>query len=149
MTDVICPKCGTNIPTIAKFCPNCGTIKPIEAPAVPKPQPVQPQPVQPLPPQPKPINSPSRSMNGSFDTLFSNNFILLGTLIGILLAWIGRNIMAYTFGMANSFGQSLQALGFFAIGIFLIGGGIINKNLDKYIKLGMIIGGSIVVAMGL
>lgn len=149
MTDVNCPECGTKISAKAKFCPNCGAPKPVAAVQPAQPQPVQQQPMQPQAPQPQSVNAPPRSTNGTFDTLFTKNFIVMGTLVGILLAWIGRNIISYTWGMANSAGQSLHSLGFFAIGIFLIGGGIVNKTIDKYIKVGMIVGGSIVVGMGL
>ena len=84
------------------------------------------------------------------DCIFSKTFIVLGTAFGILLVWIGNII--FTYGLEGMFkGElgSLQAagtlntLGFASICLFLLGGGIANRNIDKYVRLLMILGGVI------
>jgi len=146
MTDDKCLKCGTKIPKEARFCPSCGVVKAIETP-----QPVQPQPVQSQQMQPQPVQSPSRPMYETLGPLFSKNLIIVGVLIGILLAWIGTIIATFA-GMNLSLARAsliLNNLGFVFIGLFLTGGGIINKDIDKYVRLGMIVGGAITLGMGI
>ncbi len=157
MTDGNCLKCGTKIPKGAKFCPSCGTVKAVETSQLVQPQPVQPQPVQ-----PQPIQSPSRPMYETLGPLFSKNLIIMGVLLGILLAWVGTIIGIFaggtvtfgagtfsTGGALTNAGLVLNSLGFVFIGLFLTGGGIINKDIDKFVRLGMIVGGAITIGMGL
>jgi len=151
MTDDKCLKCGTKIPKEARFCPSCGAVKGIETPQPVQSQPVQPQPVQPQPVQPQPMQSPSRPMHETLGPLFSKNLIIMGTLLGILLAWIGTIIATFA-GIDLSLARAsliLNNLGFVFIGLFLTGGGIINKDIDKYVRLGMIVGGAITLGMGI
>jgi len=158
MTDDKCLKCGTKIPKEARFCPSCGAVKGIETP-----QPVQSQPVQPQPVQPQPMQSPSQPLYETLGPLFSKNLIIMGVLLGILLAWIGSIIGIFAVGTVTigamtvnaggdaltNAGLVLKSLGFVFIGLFLTGGGIINKDIDKSVRLGMIVGGAITIAMGL
>ena len=134
MTDGNCLKCGTKIPKGAKFCPSCGAVK-----AVGTSQPVQPQ----------PMPSASRPMHEALEPLFSKTLIIVGVLFGILFAWIGRNIaVGGGFGLI-SVATYIRSLGFFAMSLFLMGGGIVNKDIDKYVRLGMIIAGAITISMGI
>ena len=137
MTDDKCLKCGTKIPKEARFCPSCGAVKAIETP-----QPVQSQPVQ-----PQPMPSPSRPMYETLGPLFSKNLIIMGVLIGILLAWIGEIVARFTIYLGA--GWILNSLGFVFVGLFLTGGGIINKDIDKFVRLGLIVGGAITLGMGI
>ena len=144
MVEVACPKCGTKVPEGGKFCLSCGV--PIVGRAANPPPAPAPAPVQPM-----------KQMGGLLDTLFSKTFIILGALLGILLVWIGN--MIFNFGVENLFTKGeftithialiLNSLGFAVIIVFLIGGGISNKNLDKYIRLGMILGGIFLLGMNL
>ena len=146
MTDDKCLKCGTKIPKEARFCPGCGAVKVIETP-----QPVQSQPIQSQQMQPQPMPSPSRPIHETLGPLFSKNLIIMGTLLGILLAWIGTIIATFA-GMDLSLARAsliLNNLGFVFIGLFLTGGGIINKDIDKSVRLGMIVGGAITLGMGI
>ena len=164
MTDDKCLKCGTKIPKEARFCPSCGAVKGIETPQPVQSQPVQPQPVQPQPVvQPQPMQSPSQPIHETLGPLFSKNLIIMGVLLGILLAWIGSIIGIFAVGTVTigamtvnaggdaltNAGLVLKSLGFVFIGLFLTGGGIINKDIDKSVRLGMIVGGAITIAMGL
>ena len=147
MTEDKCLKCGTIIPKEAKFCPNCGAVKVIETPQTVQPQTVQPQPIQTQPVQPRPMPNPSRPMYETLGPLFSKNLIIVGILIGILIAWIGEIVARFTIYL--SAGWVLNSLGFVFVGLFLTGGGIINKNLDKFVRLGLIVGGAITLGMGI
>jgi len=132
MVGETCAKCGAKIPAGGKFCLECGT--PVGAQQAPAAAPVQ---------------APARG--GFFDTLFSKTFILVGALLGILLAWIGSVIFAFGGAEANIYrlGVVLNSLGYAALSIFLIGGAISNKSLDKFVRLGMVFGGAVLLAMGL
>ena len=147
MTDDKCLKCGTKIPKEARFCPSCGAVKGIETPQPVQSQPVQPQPVQPQPVQPQPMQSPSRPIHETLGPLFSKNLIIMGTLLGILLAWIGEIVARFTIYLGA--GWILNSLGFVFVGLFLTGGGIINKDIDKFVRLGLIVGGAITLGMGI
>ena len=142
MTADKCLKCGTKISKEARFCPSCGAVKAIETPP-----PVQSQPVQPQPVQPQSMQSPSRPMYETLGLLFSKNLIIVGVLIGILFAWIGEIVARFTIYLGA--GWVLNSLGFVFVGLFLTGGGIINKDIDKYVRLGLIVGGAITLGMGI
>ena len=140
MAENICANCGNKVPAKAKFCLSCGAqvtqaTQPQQAPA---PAPVQ--------PRPAPVSrAPAAPIGDIFNTLFTKQLILAFVLLGILLAWIGR-IVALFFADA---GIAINSIGFAAAGIFLVGGGITNNNLDKYVKLGMVVGGAAVLGLGL
>ena len=133
MVEVACPKCGTKVPEGGKFCLSCGV--PIKGGAAnPAPAPVQ----------------PMRQMGGLLDTLFSKTFIILGALLGILLAWIGGIIFIFSTDLTGLRAAIvINSLGFAAMGIFLIGGGIANNKMDKFVRLGMIFGGSVLIGWSL
>ena len=148
MTDDKCLKCGTKIPKEARFCPSCGAEKAIETPQPVQSLPVQqPQPTKSQQMQPQPMPSPSRPMYETLGPLFSKNLIIMGVLIGILLAWIGEIVARFTIYLGA--GWVLNSLGFVFVGLFLTGGGIINKNIDKFVRLGLIVGGAITLGMGI
>jgi hypothetical protein len=111
-----CNKCGNEIPKDAKFCLNCGVkvVKEI-----------------------KPTNEPIHQL---FQSLFSKNLIVAAILLGILFIWIGVIISTFSTDLTGwRAAQTLNSLGFSIAGTFLIGGGIVNDNIDKYVKLGMIV----------
>ena len=75
-----------------------------------------------------------------FQFLFSKNLIITAILLGIFLIWIGVIVMTFSSnytGMRAA--EVLNSLGFFIMGAYLVGGGIVNDNLDKYVRLGMIV----------
>ena len=115
----ICPKCGAENPGGAKFCLNCGAR----------------------------LGLPAKEV---FELLFSRSLIVAGSLLGILLAWIGT--LVFTFGesgTATNAAETLNFLGFALVGTFLICGGITNRDIDKFVRLGMILGGVIMLGLRL
>ena len=134
-----CSKCGADLSKDAAFCPLCGASKEAE--------PVQPQPVvqpRPVALPPKPVKTGPSGLQGLADIIFSKLVIMLAVSIGVLLAWIGAILVAFT--SYTNVGSFLGTTGFTGMGLILVGGGFLNNKLDRYVRLGMIvIGGYIVV----
>jgi zinc-ribbon domain len=126
-----CVNCGANIPASAAFCPNCGAQK--VAQPVPQPMATAPQPV---------YGGPS-SVMGMLDTVFSKIIIFVMILLGLLLACIGGILILFTSGGVVKAGAILNSIGFLFIGTFLLMGGLVNKEFDNYVRLGMVISGAL------
>lgn len=123
MGEAICSKCGASFPEEANFCQSCGAKK------VATPQ------------------YATQPIYGIFGTLFSKNLIVAGVCFGILFAWIGSLISTLASSNADAIKAAvvLGNMGFAALSLFLLGGGIYNKEIDKYIRLGMVIMGAYIV----
>ena len=130
---VKCSKCGADIPEGATFCPACGS--PVST--MQQQQPFTQQKAKP---------SGQDSIKGLADTVFSKFIIMLGVCIGVLIAWIGKILTTFYIGTAANAGNVLHSIGFAGVGLLLFGGGFLNKDIDKYVRMGMvIIGGFILV----
>jgi hypothetical protein len=131
MVVVKCNKCQANIPEGASFCPNCGAPK-VEQPIT--------QAYQPQQPTRKALLSPggSNPIKNIFDMIFSKTAMILGVFFGILLAWIGLVIMIFA---SSSYKPAalIASIGFAGIGSLLIGGGIWNNKIDKFVRLAMVL----------
>jgi hypothetical protein len=115
MVDV-CIKCGAEVPTDSKFCLNCGAKIGKEI---------------------RPVSEPVHQI---FTSLFSKNIIIAAILLGLLFIWIGVLVMTFSTDTTGyRAAQVLNSLGFFITGVVLIGGGIANDAMDKYVRLGMIV----------
>lgn len=128
-----CVNCGANIPASASFCPNCGAPKA----AQPAPQPIM------TTPAPRPAFGGPSPLLGLLDTIFSKLLIFVMILLGLLLACIGAILIVFTTGGVRTAGIILNSLGFIFIGTFLLMGGLVNKEFDNYIRLGMVISGAL------
>ncbi len=135
MANTKCLKCGAEIPEGTNFCPSCGA--PSKA--------AQSKPMQGMPQ----TMSRGPGMGGVFDTLFSKMFVYIGILLGILLAWIGGIIVLFTTGNVANVGVVLNSLGFVSLGAFMLMGGLTNKKFDKFVRLGMIVGGAVTITLSL
>ena len=134
-----CLNCGAEIPREAEFCPSYGAPKGGTQAAA--------QPLQPMQPAPMSMQKVS-PLAGIFDMFFSKTGIILGVAIGILLAWIG--VLILVFSTENSdIATLLDSMGFAAISLMLIGGGVWNKKIDKFARLGMVLIGGYAAAHAL
>jgi ABC-type multidrug transport system permease subunit len=119
MGDENCSKCGAELPSNSKFCLNCG-VK-VE----------------------KETRSEREPIHEVFRFLFSKNLIIAAILFGILFIWIGAIVLTFSTDLTGyRAAQTLNSLGFFITGVFLIGGGIVNDAMDKYVRVGMIVIGA-------
>ena len=146
MVDKTCAKCGAKITANAKFCLGCGSPTTAEAPQAAQPTQTQQVPAPAGAGMQQPMGQTGSS---GFDMLFSKAIVTGIFVVGLLISLIGRIIATFTWGDANSAGVSVNAVGTFLMGMFLVSGGLVNNSLDKYVRLGMILGGSFVIAMGL
>ncbi len=116
MGDEKCSKCGADIPTDSKFCLNCGAKVVKET---------------------KPTKEPIHQL---FGFLFSKNLIIAAILLGLLLIWVGAVVLTFSTDLTGlRAAQVINSLGFFIVGIFLIGGGVVNDHMDKFVRLGMVV----------
>jgi len=173
-----CPLCGTKKAAKPAQTEQPAPVQPepVQTQSEPvKQETVEPQPI--APPSkpkkvkpPKPPRAPGESPFTSIaNMVFSKMVIMLGICIGILLAWIGT-IIGYIIGNTTTVSTTttiiaggsqtvnntgvlingiLTSLGLVGIGFLLLGGGLLNKDFDKYIRIGMIISGGLVLANGL
>jgi hypothetical protein len=128
-----CVNCGASIPASASFCPNCGAPKATQ----PAPQPIT------TTPAPRQAYGGPSSLLSMFDTIFSKLLIFVMILLGLLLVCIGGILIIFTAGGVRTTGAILNSLGFIFIGTFLLMGGLVNKEFDNYVKLGMVISGAL------
>jgi hypothetical protein len=140
-----CVKCGANLPKGAGFCPACGAPKAEEQPA---PQPDQQQKAS--TPAPKPEPKVSKSIPELIDSIFSEANMFVMIFLGILIACIGGLIFTFAGDITIiRIGTVINVLGCLFIGTFLLIGGISIKGYEKFVKLGMILGGAIMITWSL
>lgn len=124
MGDDKCSKCGADIPTDSKFCLNCGAKVVKETQQVKEP------------------------MHQVFRFVFSKNLIIAAILFGLLFVWLGIIISTFSTDLTGfRAAQTINSLGFFITGVFLIGGGIANDAMEKYLRLGMVVIGVYMITM--
>jgi len=157
MATVKCDKCGGIIPDGASFCPGCGAPKAAEPPA-PEPTPQTQQNAPPPPaPAPQPVYRPPKKsgmsgVQGLIDALTTKTMIVLGLLIGVLVAWIAR-IVNDLFLRVGTFESDLLSVVNYTfmtgVGLVLLLGGFFNKIINKYVRVGLIVAGALIIAANL
>jgi len=143
---VNCNKCGAEIPDSAGFCPACGAPKTSTKTAAPTPQPTQTQPM----PVSKPVaRSGGSGFSGMIDTFFSVKMMVIGFFIAVLIAWIARLANQFIIGMAANVMNVLNITFLAGIGAIFLLGGVLNPKIDKYVRVGLIIAGALILAQNL
>lgn len=136
MVGEVCVKCGAKIPAGGKFCLECGT--PIGAQQAPAAAPVAAPAAAPAPSIAQRGSSP---LEGIFDIVFSKTAIIIGVAVGILLAWIGLLIFIFA-PLSWQPAALIASLGFGAMGVLLVSGGVWNRGIDKFVRLAMVLIGA-------
>jgi RNA polymerase subunit RPABC4/transcription elongation factor Spt4 len=131
MIVVKCNKCKANIPDGATFCPSCGTPK-SEQQATYNYQPQQ------IMNRGSMSSVESSPLENVFDMVFSKTAIIIGVFVGILLVWIGLVIIIFASGSYKP-AALIASIGFAGIGSLLIGGGVWNNRIDKFVRLAMVL----------
>ena len=111
-----CSKCGAELPSNSKFCLSCGAK--VE----------------------KETRSEREPIHQVFRFLFSKNLIIAAILLGMLFIWIGAIVLTFSSDLTGyRAAQTLNSLDSLSREYFLIGGGIVNDAMDKYVRVGMIV----------
>ena len=132
MTTIKCTSCGANIPEKAAFCPACGAPKKDMQPETKQAKPAQ-----------TPVSQPSKSIPELVESIFSETNIFLLIPLGVLLACIGGIINFYGGFNLITAGIIVNVFGVLLIGMSLLMGGMLIKKYDNFVRLGMILGGAI------
>jgi len=130
---VKCSKCGAEIPDEAGFCPGCGAPKEQKQPVA-----------QPMPPAPK--KSSGSGVKGLIYTVTSPMMLTIGLFIGILVAWIIRLVGQFFVHAAINVVNLTFMTG---IGGLLLFTGLLNDKYSKYIRVGLIVAGAVILSTNL
>jgi hypothetical protein len=126
MAAIKCVKCGAQIPSKAAFCPNCGAPKAAPQPAA------------------KPVQQPAGPGIGeTVEMLFSTKLMVIGILIGIILAGIGKLIITVNFWAT----YYLVTIGLNCAGAAMLGGGLFNKKMNTTVRGGLATAGGIMLSV--
>ena len=81
--------------------------------------------------------------------VFSTVLIVVAVLAGIFLIWVGQMVVIWlefeSAEDAYKIFTTLTSLGGMISGGALIGGGIINKSIDKFVRLGMLVAAALII----
>jgi hypothetical protein len=80
-------------------------------------------------------------------TIFSEFLVVACALLGILLVFVGQIVLVYaTTNEVIHASYVLRYLGGMLSSGALIGGGITNRNLDKFVRLGMLLAAGLIIS---
>ena len=78
--------------------------------------------------------------------VFSGKLIVVAVLVGILLIWVAQLVLIWVdwenpeaMKIAAKAASTLIGLGGMISSVALIGGGVLNKTVDKFVRLGMLV----------
>ncbi len=82
---------------------------------------------------------------------FSRKLIVAAVLVGILLIWVAQLIIIWpdwadteTIKIASKTALTLIGLGGMISSVALIGGAVLNKSVDKFVRLGMLVAAGLI-----
>ncbi|MEM2839823.1 MAG: hypothetical protein QW505_03770 [Thermoplasmata archaeon] len=101
---------------------------------------------QPMMYQPPPQQAPARPMSDYLRPLASDFVLALGALLGLFLMMLGSIIAGLTTGDARSVGWILNSFGMFVLTVVLLFGGIVRVDVDKFVRLAMILAAAFLIA---
>ncbi len=83
---------------------------------------------------------------------FSRTLIFAAVFVGILLIWVGQLLLTWpdwenteTMQMAVKTASTLIGLGGMISSVALIGGAVLNKSVDKFVRLGMLVAAGLII----
>jgi len=83
--------------------------------------------------------------------VFSRKLIVAAVLVGIFLMWVGQLILTWsewedteTMKTVYKTSRTLLSLGGMISSGALIAGGVINKSIDKFVRLGMLVAATLI-----
>ena len=134
MANIKCAKCGAEMPENATFCPACGAPKE-EKKETPKKESAA---------APKSEPNISRSPQEMINSFFTEKNMFIMIPLGVLIACIGGLVYLFSGSITGlRAGLIINIFGCLLIGMFLLMCGITIKSYDKFVRLGMIVGGVI------
>jgi hypothetical protein len=82
---------------------------------------------------------------------FSRKLIVAAVLVGILLIWVAQLVLVWpdwadteTMKIGVKIATTFIGLGGMISGLALIGGAILNKSVDKFVRLGMLVAAGLI-----
>lgn len=83
------------------------------------------------------------TINLDVGKIFSEAAIMIGILLGLLIIWIS-SFVASVGGGYRAVGI-LQIIGALPVGVFLLCGGLFNKNIDRFVRIAMVMSSAILI----
>ncbi len=129
-----CPECGADIEEDMQFCPECGGALAGEATANDGAS------------SEHPVTGPSTNVDIS--SLFSKKMMTLAVGVGLLVVFLGAVVcnVAGGSGVLKA-GLVLYNLGGLVLGGTLFLGSLVNEELDRYLRVGLLVAGALVVGL--
>lgn len=126
-----CPECGHDLEEDMQFCPECGASVGEAATRDTSGH---------------PVTTPSTSVDIS--GLFSRKLLTVAVGVGILVVFVGAVACNVADGSdARKAGLVIYNFGGLVLGGTLFLGSMVNKELDRYLRVGMLLAGALVVGL--
>jgi len=106
----------------------------------------QQQPTQPMYYQQMPPQAPQRAPSEYLKPLASDFLLVIGIVLGLFLMMLGTLIGDMA---SRDFGLVLGSFGSFLLTAVLLFGAIIRVDMDKYVRVALILGAALIISSGL
>lgn len=94
----------------------------------------------------------SESEESGEHEVFSRKLIVAAVLVGILLIWVAQLVLIWTeledteaMKIVLKTAMTLIGLGAIISSVALIGGAVLNKSVDKFVRLGMLVVAAVII----